>query len=174
IDGTRAFIEGNPTWAISLAIADKGRITEAIVTLPMRGKTYAARLGKGARLNDLPIRTSANESLRQASILAARPTFDAWNWKDASPPPIKPQLRPSLAYRLALVGEGRFDAMLTLRATWEWDIAAGALIVREAGGIASDRRLQPLRFNSPTAQVNGVLAAGRGLYRALGRRLSQS
>ncbi len=174
IDGTRAFIEGNATWAISLAVAERGAVTAAVVYLPMRDMLYTAAKGAGARFNGDPILASPKRDLAGARVLAARPTFDPWNWQDATPPPVKRAFRSSLAYRMSLVGEGRFDAMLTLRATWEWDIAAGALIVAEAGGIVSDRRLAPLRFNSPGAQVNGVLAAGAGLHGKLGARLSQA
>jgi myo-inositol-1(or 4)-monophosphatase len=75
-------------------------------------------------------------------------------------PPFSKGFRSSLAYRLCLVAQGRFDAMLTLRQSWEWDIAAGSLIVSEASGTATDRRGAPLLFNNPHPQVDGVLAAG--------------
>ncbi|NND21576.1 MAG: 3'(2'),5'-bisphosphate nucleotidase CysQ, partial [Silicimonas sp.] len=68
------------------------------------------------------------------------------------------------AYRLALVGEGRFDAMLTLRPAWEWDIAAGALIATESGATVTDRRGQTLSFNSPSRQTSGVVTASEGLH----------
>jgi len=174
IDGTRAFIEGNSGWAHSLAIAENGRIIAAVVYLPVSDRIYSAALGQGAFLNGERIHASGRENLEQATLLAARPVFDAWNWQGGTPPPLTREFRSSLAYRMSLVGQGRFDAMLTLRATWEWDIAAGALIVAEAGGIASDRRMQPLRFNNPHPQVNGVLAAGAPLHPLLGARLSQA
>ena len=79
-------------------------------------------------------------------------------------PAFKREHRPSLAYRLGLVAEGRFDAMLTFRRTWEWDVAAGDLILREAGAISTDRRGQPLRFNNAVPQVDGVVAAGPLLH----------
>ncbi|HHL22529.1 MAG TPA: 3'(2'),5'-bisphosphate nucleotidase CysQ [Aliiroseovarius sp.] len=172
IDGTRAFIDGDPTWAISLAVAERGRVTSAVVYLPARDKLYAAEAGHGAWLGERRIRASARDALEGATVLAARPTFEPFHWKDATPPPVDRQFRSSLAYRLSLTGEGRFDAMLTLRATWEWDIAAGSLIVAEAGGVATDRRLVPLAFNNPGAQVNGVVAAGARLHPLLGARLS--
>lgn len=50
--------------------------------------------------------------------------------------------------------------MMTLRPTWEWDIAAGALIIAEAGGIVTDRRAAQLRLNNRHPQVDGILAAG--------------
>ncbi len=173
IDGTRAYLEGSSTWAHSLAVARGGRITAAIVYLPIPDKMYAATLGSGAFLNGKRISASNVDSLEDANILAARPTFDAKNWQDGMVPPVKPQFRPSLAYRMGLVGEGRFDAMLALRPTWEWDIAAGALIVSEAGGRATDRNLAKLRFNNASAQVNGVVAAGKTMHQTLGTRLLQ-
>jgi myo-inositol-1(or 4)-monophosphatase len=72
-----------------------------------------------------------------------------------------------LAYRLSLVAEGRYDAMMTLRPTWEWDIAAGDLILREAGAVTSDRRAAALRFNNKVPRLDGVLAANPALHGAL-------
>ncbi len=172
IDGTRAFIEGGSGWAHSLAIAKDGEVIAAVVYLPASGRLYTARRGGGACLNGKPIRTSAADRLEGATLLAPRPAMDAWNWLGGAVPPLTRKFRSSLAYRMSLVGEGRFDAMLSLRATWEWDIAAGALIVSEAGGVVSDRRLAPLCFNTPSAQVDGVLAAGPRLHSLLGARLS--
>jgi myo-inositol-1(or 4)-monophosphatase len=80
--------------------------------------------------------------------------------------------RPSLAYRLALVGEGRFDGMLTLRPTWEWDVAAGALIATEAGATVTDRRGRPLAFNGTDPRLDGVFAAGRSLHGAVIARMA--
>lgn len=173
IDGTRSFIEGSKTWAHSLAIAESGQITAAVVYLPMLDRLYVAAKGKGAFLNGAPLRASRVDDLQDTTLLGAKPTFDAWNWENGAVPPVKRAFRSSLAYRMSLVGQGRFDAMLTLRATWEWDIAAGALIVAEAGGRATDRRLAPLVFNNPGAQVNGIFAAGANIHPKLGACLSQ-
>jgi myo-inositol-1(or 4)-monophosphatase len=82
-------------------------------------------------------------------------------------PTLRRGFRPSLAYRLALVAEGRFDAMLTLRPTWEWDAAAGDLILREAGAATSDRRGGALVFNNPVPQVAGLAAANHRLHTGL-------
>ena len=172
IDGTRAFIEGSKTWAHSLAIAAHGQVTNAVVYLPERDLMFTAEKGKGAYLNGDKITASHVTELAKATLLAAKPAFDPWHWQDGKVPDINRHFRSSLAYRMAAVAQGRFDAMLTLRPTWEWDIAAGALIVSEAGGRATDRRLAPLKFNNPGAQVDGVFAAGRAVHKALGARLS--
>ncbi|MFD1196678.1 inositol monophosphatase family protein [Seohaeicola saemankumensis] len=172
IDGTRSFIDGSATWAHSLAVAEDGQITAAVVFLPLKNKLYTAAAGQGACLNGNPIRASAPDGISGASMLAARPVYDPGNWRGNAVPAMERHHRPSLAYRLSLVAEGRFDAMLTLRPSWEWDIAAGALILQEAGARTTDRTGAALRFNNPHPQVNGVLAAGDRLHRALADRLA--
>jgi myo-inositol-1(or 4)-monophosphatase len=163
IDGTRSFIEGSDTWAHSLAIAEYGEIVAAAVYLPVKGKLYAAAKGRGAFLNDRPIRVSPRDALTGARVLAAKPNYDTRHWPGGVPD-VRRHYRPSLAYRLSLVAEGRFDAMLTLRDSWEWDIAAGDLILREAGAVTSSRTGAPLRFNNPRPLVDGVVAACPGLH----------
>jgi myo-inositol-1(or 4)-monophosphatase len=166
IDGTQAFIEGSSAFSHSLAVVEDGAVIAAVVYLPIRGKLYAAALGGGATLNDLAIRASHARDLLGAEVLATKHTLGAAHWP-LGVPPVTRAYRPSLAYRMALVGEGRFDAMMTFRPTWEWDIAAGALIIAEAGGRATNATGQPLRFNSATPKVDGVLAAAPGLHGAL-------
>lgn len=166
IDGTRSFIAGGESWSHALAVVEDGLVTAAVVYLPVKGKLYAAARGQGARLNGRPIRASARETLSGATMLAAKPTYDARHWPGGVPP-VTRAYRPSLAYRLALVAEGRFDAMLTLRDSWEWDIAAGELLLREAGAAVSDRTGAALRFNNPHPQVSGVLAAGARVHEGL-------
>ena len=167
IDGTRSFVEGSNTWAHSLAIARNGIVTAAVVYLPMREKLYAAGLGIGATLNAKPIAASQISELSGATVLAARPAMIADHWISKTEPIFKRSYRPSLAYRLALVADGRFDAMITLRRSWEWDIAAGALIVSEAGGACSDQQGTALLFNNRDPRLNGVVAGGSNVHTAL-------
>ena len=171
IDGTRAFLAGERTWAHSLAIAHEGRVTAAVVHLPVREKTYAAETGQGATLNGTPIRARTEAALEGAKILCNRQTLRPEHWS-AGPPPVKQHFRTSLAYRLSLVAEGRYDGMMTLRDTWEWDIAAGALIVTESGGQVTDRTGEALRFNQPTPMAPGVIAAPADLGAELRRGLA--
>jgi len=166
IDGTRSFVEGARTWAISIAVALRGTVTAAAIYLPLRDKLYAAGTGLGATLNGAPLSVTTAPMAPKSTVLAARPNFDAQHWQHGTPP-LDRHYRPSLAYRLSLVGQGRFDGMLTLRPSWEWDIAAGALIVSEAGGTISDRTGAPLRFNNANPMLNGVVAAGPNLHGAL-------
>ena len=162
IDGTRSFIEGSNTWAHALAIAEHGDITAAVVFLPKRNKLYSAAKGHGAFLNGKKLQTSTREDMDGAKVLVARPVMDPAHWQ-GSAPAFERGYRPSLAYRTALVAEGRFDAMVTLRPTWEWDVAAGDLILREAGAATADRLGGALKFNNPDPRLAGVIAAAPAL-----------
>lgn len=170
IDGTRAFINGSKDWAHALAVVEDGLVASAVVYLPMHDLLFAATKGGGATVNDRPIAVT-NAAIGNATVLGAKPNFESHFWKDGQVPPVTRAFRSSLAYRLCLVAQGKFDGMLTLRPSWEWDIAAGALIITEAGGVVSDQYSAPLQFNNPHPQVPGVLAAGAQLHAALAARL---
>ncbi|MGI9393363.1 MAG: 3'(2'),5'-bisphosphate nucleotidase CysQ [Boseongicola sp.] len=165
IDGTRAFVAGEKTWAHSLAVVETGRVVAACVFLPAREKIYQAQEGLGATMNGEKIRSTTMPSAVDATVLTPRVTMQDRFWRTGTAPGFERHFRPSLAYRLSLVAEGRFDGMLTLRATWEWDIAAGALIASEAGAVVSDRKGQALTFNSPARQTAGVVAGGARVHR---------
>lgn len=170
IDGTRAFIDGAKDWSHSLAIVENGAVVAAAVYLPLHDLMFTAAAGDGAQLNDAPISVSQS-AIDQARVLASKPNFAPALWKGATLPPFQQAFRSSLAYRLCLVAQGQFDAMLTLRPSWEWDIAAGALIVAEARGTVTDARGLPLVFNNAHPQVPGVIAAGDDLHADIAARL---
>lgn len=167
IDGTRSFTEGADTWAHAIAVAEHGQITSAVVYLPLRDLMYTAAKGQGAHLNGVPITASGIVGFEQATILAAKPAMASAVWRSGICPAFTPAYRPSLAYRLGLVAQAQFDAMLTLRPSWEWDIAAGALIVSEAGGIITNQRGAPLQFNAADPRLDGVVAGGAMIHAAL-------
>ncbi|APG48617.1 inositol monophosphatase family protein [Phaeobacter porticola] len=159
IDGTRSFTEGSRTWAHSLAVAEQGRVTAAVIYLPQRELMYCATAGRGATCNGTPVAISGQIDLALAQVLAAKPMLAPKHWQGGVVPKFQCSHRPSLAYRMARVADASFDAMLTLRPSWEWDIAAGDLIIREAGGRCSDRFGADLLFNNPHPTLNGVVAA---------------
>lgn len=173
IDGTRSFIDGSTTWAHSLAIARNGVVEAAVVYLPLRDKLYTAARGHGAALNSAPLTASPRTELDGATVLASKPNLASSFWINGDVPPVSRKFRSSLAYRLSLVGEGRFDAMITLRPTWEWDVAAGSLIVEEAGGTVTTQTNAPALFNNPVPQLAGMVAGGGAIQPALMARLSK-
>ena len=166
IDGTRAFMAGEQGWGIALAVVEEGNVTAAAMHLPARRETFSAALGQGAWLNGQRINASDRKRLSGASALAASSQLHDEHWPGGVPP-VKRHFRPSLAWRLCLVGQGRFDMMVTLRAAYEWDIAAGSLIAGEAGALVTDGDGAPLRFNRHPERAPGVIAAPPALHLAL-------
>lgn len=170
IDGTRAFIAGQEGFSHSLAIARNDRIVAAVVHLPVLKLTYTAHATGPALLNGQPIAPSKVD-IDQAKVLTYRAVSEPVHWRDGEVPPFKREFRPSLAWRLCLAAEGRFDAALSLRGAWEWDIAAGSLIAERAGAVVTDQRGDRMRFNSPRAMIDGLIVAGGRLHSEILDRL---
>lgn len=171
IDGTRAFINGAPTFSHSLAISRQGEVTAAVVYLPILDRIYCAQKDGIATLNNEPILASDRSAIDGAATLSAKSNFSSNLWKGPVPK-FDPHLRSSLAYRLCLIGQGRFDAMLTLRATWEWDVAAGSLIAARAGAVVTTQTGGEAIFNNPTPQLHGMVAASPKLHQQIIDRLA--
>lgn len=173
IDGTRAYLESERAFAHSVAIVDaEGRVETAVVFLPLREKLYAARRGAGAQYNGQPIGVSTIQADHEAEVLMTRPTLNPENWAGPVPGFSGRQHRPSLAYRMCLVAQGKFDALLTLRDSWHWDIAAGSLIAQEAGARVTDRHGAPIRFGGPRPVSSGLLVANPDYHGKLRQRLA--
>ena len=144
LDGTTNFLHGFPVFAVSIGVQVKGRMEHGVVYDPMRQELFTASRGKGAYLDDHRIRVSGQTRLERSLIGTGFPFRQA----DAEVEPYMAMLakilrstsgirRPgAAALDLAYVAAGRLDAF------WEtglrpWDLAAGTLLIREAGGIVS-------------------------------------
>jgi myo-inositol-1(or 4)-monophosphatase len=171
IDGTRSFIEGDESFAHSLAIAENGQIIAAVVYLPVKDALYAATHETPATLNGTAIRTSSADDLTSANVLTTKASLSPEHWRGGAAPDFRRAFRASVAWRLCLVAEGRFDAVLSLRPTWEWDIAAGDLIARQAGAKVSDRFGRPLTYNAAKPQSDGLVAGTCFVWGGLRRHL---
>ena len=166
IDGTRAFLGNDPGFAQAIAVVRAGQVVAGVVHLPAHGQTYAATLDGPALLNDAPIRPTDRRLLTGARVLTSKLSDNEIHWKTGLPGYLR-EFRPSLAWRLCLVAEGRFDATISLRPAWEWDIAAASLIAQRAGLVVTDQRGAPLRFNRPVPQSDGLLVGNATLHAAL-------
>jgi myo-inositol-1(or 4)-monophosphatase len=171
IDGTRAFVAGEETFAHSLAVAHQGRITAGVVYLPALDRMYTVSEASIPMKDGQPIAASTREVLTGANILTTKPNLAPEKWPGGVPD-VQRSFRASLAYRLCLAAEGRFDGMLMLRDAWEWDIAAGSLIAERAGAVVTDRLGRSLRFNAPSALAAGVLALPPKLHADVLARLA--
>jgi myo-inositol-1(or 4)-monophosphatase len=157
IDGTKAFIRGEPEFCISVALVEGGSPIVAATFNPSTDELFSATQGGGLRLNHEPI---AQQECRgdQPPVLAVSPweqhlgRFKSLEAQVASRP-----MR-SIAWALALVASGRIHAVATLEPENEWDIAAGALLIEEAGGSTCDGNGQALGFNRPDPRYRGIIA----------------
>ncbi len=170
IDGTRAFLKGDPHFCIAVALVVGTEPALAMVYNPATEEFFDAVRGEGARLNGQPIQTSERQALEDCRMLGDPPMFKHPAWPEPWPP-MHIETRDSIAYRLALVASGAFDATLSLTPKQDWDLAAADLIVREAGGVISPHFGGRLAFNAAVPRHRSVMAAGRNLYAELFRRL---
>jgi myo-inositol-1(or 4)-monophosphatase len=152
IDGTSNFLHGLPHFAISIAVEDprgaggRPEITQALVYQPLTDESFWAEKGRGTWLNERRLRVSARRNLDEALIATGIPYYGHGHLErfQAILAAVSPNVAGirrfgSAALDLAWVAAGRFDGF------WEedlqyWDLAAGVLLVREAGGFVSDFR----------------------------------
>jgi myo-inositol-1(or 4)-monophosphatase len=167
IDGTRAFANGLPEFAISVALL---RADAPVVGAT--GECFEAERGCGAWCGGARLRVSTHDALQGARLLSSRTEMGRRNWQALMPEATFTALS-SLAYKLALVAAGRFDGLISRRACHDWDIAAAQLLVAEAGGRLTGPDGAALVLNRPDPRHSGLAAAGAdGLHRALLERLA--
>lgn len=162
IDGTKEFMCGIPEYSVSVALVEEGLPVLSAVYNPAEDLLFTAVKGQGAMLNGNPIR--ADHRMQQLPVvLASRSEISRGEFKQyESYAVIKPV--GSIAYKLALVAAGRADAILSLGHKNEWDIAAGVLLVEEAGGKVTDSEGEPMFFNRGQTLVNGIIASTKEVY----------
>lgn len=166
IDGTRAFLRGTPQFAISAALVVNGHPVLGAVFNPAQDEMFEAARGSGARLNGTPIHVSGNTDPTRARLLAAKKTFRTHNWPEVADD-AEFHFVNSMAYRMVVVADGRYDATITTTNKSEWDIAAAHLIVEEAGGAVTNVDGTPLTYNRPHVHHDNVLCAGKKLHGVL-------
>jgi myo-inositol-1(or 4)-monophosphatase len=174
IDGTVGFMKGKPQFTIAIAVVREGAAIAGIVFNPITEECFAAAQGVGATLNGAPIHVSAQETIEGCKMLASKSLLQhkAWDNPPVTPwPPMDIETRSSIAYRMALVAGGQFDAMLALSTKHDWDLAAADIIVREAGGCVSDHLGRALRYNGTVPHQPSVVAAGPALHARLMEKL---
>ena len=145
LDGTTNFAHGLPTFAVSIALEDAGNPVVGVVYDPMRDELFVARKGAGATLNGGPIHVSAVDRLI-ASILVTGFSYDfarraqqADVWRDILIRVQGIRQTGSAALNLCYIAAGRLDGYWE-RGIAPWDVAAGAVMVTEAGGAVTDMR----------------------------------
>lgn len=165
IDGTRGFVEGDDRWCVSLAVVRDGRPIVCALLAPARGEIFTAVAGGGAWSGGARLTVSRAASLRDASLAGPR----GWLRTAAirSTGAALESHVPSLAYRLAMVAAGRFDAAFASPNANDWDLAAADLLVHEAGGKLTGLDGSAPRYNRLVTRHGALAAAGEALHPAL-------
>jgi myo-inositol-1(or 4)-monophosphatase len=144
LDGTTNFLHGFPQYCVSIALQHRGVLEQAVIYDPNRNDLYTATKGRGAFLNDRRIRVGKRDKLQECLIGTGLP-FRDFTHVDAYLGMFKDMMqktsglrRPgSAALDLAYVASGWYDGFWEIGLS-KWDIAAGALLVQEAGGLVAD------------------------------------
>lgn len=144
LDGTTNFLHGVPQYCISIALAHKGQVTQAVVYDPNRNDLFTATRGAGAFLNDRRIRVSKTKELADSLVCTGFP-YSQFGKLDVYLQQLGAVIQKSAGVRrpgsaaldLAYIACGRYDAFWEL-GLQPWDIAAGSLLVQEAGGLITD------------------------------------
>ncbi|MGI9413131.1 MAG: 3'(2'),5'-bisphosphate nucleotidase CysQ [Hyphomicrobiales bacterium] len=166
IDGTKAFLKGDPHWTVSAALVEDGRPVLAAVYNPITEEFFDVVVGAVARLNGSAIEASPRTELPGCRIIMHRSVVNSKKWTEPWPA-MRMEMRNSMAYRLCLVACGAFDAVVTISSKSAWDLAGADLLVHEAGGAVSAHDGAPFIYNQPDHTCPNVLAAGPGLYDTL-------
>ncbi len=161
IDGTKAFIRREPEYCISVALLEEGQPILAAIYNPSTNELYSAVRGQGLHLNGTPV--PRNESAaHQVPVIALSPwELHIGRFKSVAPHITSRPTR-SIAWAMALAASGSIHGVMTLEPENEWDVAAGTLLLEEAGGSTRDGSGSPLQFNRPVPRYQGIIATAAG------------
>jgi fructose-1,6-bisphosphatase/inositol monophosphatase family enzyme len=164
LDGTRNYVSGIPFFCVNVALCHHGEPVVAVTHDPCHGETFWAEKGGGAFVNAEPIRASDKPSVR-ASVVGVDLGYDDWRAArmlelvaDIWPGMQSVRIPGSAALGLAYAACGRYD-LFAHHNLFPWDVAAGILLVREAGGAITDRDGGPASIYS-----EGVVAGGKDAH----------
>ena len=166
IDGTRAFIDRTPNFAVCIAVIEKGKAIAGVVFNPLKDEIYEAFLGGGAKLNGKRLKTSDPDKIEGIRMIGYPRKFRRLDFPDMSV-----TVANSMAYRMCLVAGGEADATIAFTPKSDWDVAAAALIATESGALVSDIQGKAPHFDTETTSGLGVICAGPHLHALLVERV---
>lgn len=166
IDGTRAFIDRTPNFAVSVAIIENGISVAGVVYNPLKDELYAAHLGGGACRNGTPIQCQNRDSLEGARMVGYARKFRRLGWPDMNVTVIN-----SMAYRMVKVACGDEDAAVAFTPKSDWDVAAADLICTEAGGVVTNLRGAKPRYDQDSVSGLGIICSGPALHALIRERV---
>ncbi len=172
LDGTTNFLHGFPQYAVSIALKHKGKIEVGVIYDPLRDELFSAKRGGGAMLNSRRLRVTNQTSLKGALIGTGFP-FKSNLHMDAYLAMFRTLATDSAGIRragaaaldLAYVAAGRLDGFWEI-GLMEWDMAAGILLIKEAGGVVTD-----FSFNDKYLESGNLIAASPKMHQIMYQRI---
>ena len=171
IDGTRSFHLGRHEWCIACALTDGEGVALAGVYQPTQDRLFLAQRGKGATCNGQPISLSPGASLASARLAGNAGAFK--RLESSGVARMDMSFTPQIT-RLCMIAEGAADVLVAFGPKNDWDVAAGVLLVTEAGGRVTNEKGLAMRFNQPTPQQQGLVAANPQRHAAMMNYLERS
>jgi myo-inositol-1(or 4)-monophosphatase len=171
IDGTRAFIKAKPHFTICIGLLDQGIPVVGVVFNPATGEMFEASHNGGARLNGVSIAPSDTNALEHCAMLGDPAMFKHPAWP-VPWPDMDVVSRNSIAYRMCLVAAGQFDGAIALSAKNDWDLVAAAVIVHEAGALATTHEGQAFAYDHVIPLQKSLVVAGKALHPLLIERVN--
>jgi myo-inositol-1(or 4)-monophosphatase len=168
LDGTKEFIKGIPEFVVAIALAEDGVPVLGVTYNPIKREMFWAARGAGCYLDNSPVHVTDVQGLGGSVMLASRSETARGEWK-AYKDQFTAHPIGSVAYKLALVAAGKADGTFTASPKSEWDIASGAALMAEAGGLMTDIHGRPIQFNRKQVKLDGFIAAGPALHAALSK-----
>ena len=173
LDGTTNFLHNFPQYCVSIALMQRGQLTQAVVYDPNRNDLFTASKGRGAFLNDKRIRVT-NRTKLQDSVIGTGFPFRDFSHLDTYMVMLKDMIKKTSAVRrpgaaaldLAYVAAGWYDGFWEIGLS-KWDIAAGALLIQEAGGIVGD-----FEGNASWIDTGNIVAANPKVFAQMLQALS--
>jgi myo-inositol-1(or 4)-monophosphatase len=162
IDGTRAFMSGDPRWAVCIGLVAAGRPVAGVIHMPARNETFVGALGRGAWRNGERLSVSSRPGLDGARIAGPAGLMRTMI-RNGLAIEMEPRI-PSLAYRIARVAEGSLDAGIASTNACDWDIAAADIILTEAGGRLAGLDGREPRYNRTETRHGWLGAAPRRFH----------
>ncbi len=172
LDGTTNFLHGLPHWAVSIALEHKGQVVAGVIYDPVKDEMFYAEKGTGAWLNESRLRVSARHKMIECIFATGLP----FGGRADLPETLKDLARilpacagvrrfGSAALDLAYVAAGRYDGFWERRLN-SWDMAAGLVIVREAGGF-----VEPLREGGDILTDGEVICGNEAIFPAFAKAI---
>ncbi len=165
IDGTRSFVNGSDEWCIAVALVHDRRPVCGVVYRPVTEQLYEASLGAGAVLNGKSIAAGLHPALDCAMVVGSRGALRSLARHGCVEPQIGTDI--PLALRLCLVAQGAYDAAVSTGNKNDWDLAAGDLILHEAGGTVTGLDGKLYAYNGQKTWQRGMVAANLALHRMI-------